>query len=536
MTAHVSSQTLGDALAEAARRGGDAPFILHGDGVTSYRQLDAASRRVAASLLRLGIGPGDRIGLLSLNRIEWLVMFFGAVRIGAAVVAMSPRYRENELGYMVRDCGVKAIALIAEHEGYGFAAMFERLSAQVPSLRHLILFPSAADDSDAAATPADGPLLRVPYARLLAVDDAAACDRVAATVTPNDLAMVIYTSGTTGRPKGAGLTHHSLLASARAQAAHMRIDENDLLPLASPLNHVGGITCGILSLMAGGGRVDLIPEFKALDVLERIRLHRPTLLAGVPTMMTLLLMKSQGLDIDFSSIRLLFAGGSNVDATLLGQLQERMPQATLMNLYGLSESSGAIVITPWDATREDLMNTIGRTIGDAEVQVQSLADRRPLPAGEVGELCFRGCGVVPGYVGAAAGDNDAFLPGGWLRSGDLGEVDPRGVITLRGRSKEMYIQGGFNVYPAEVEAHIARHPQVLMVAGIGVPDPVMGEVGRYYVVLRPGAQLGQAELRAWCAQGLADYKVPRQILFRAELPLTPAGKIHKAALRDSVTD
>ena len=539
MTAHPAPapQTLGDALSEAVRRRGDAPFILHGDDATSYRQLDAASRRVAASLLRLDIGPGDRIGLLSLNRIEWLVMFFAAVRVGAAVVAMSPRYRENELGYMVRDCDVKAIALIADHEGYGFTAMFERLSAQLPTLRHLILFPSAAHDSDdVAATTGEGPLLRVPYARLLAVDDDEACDRAAAAVTPNDLAMVIYTSGTTGRPKGAGLTHQSLLASARAQAAHMRIDARDLLPLASPLNHVGGITCGILSLMAGGGRVDLIPEFKALDVLERIRLHRPTLLAGVPTMMTLLLMKSQGLDIDFSSIRLLFAGGSNVDATLLGQLHERMPQATLMNLYGLSESSGAIVITPWDATREDLMNTIGRPIGDAEVQVVSLDDRRPLPAGEVGELCFRGCGVVPGYVGAAAADNGVFLPGGWLRSGDLGEVDPRGVITLRGRSKEMYIQGGFNVYPAEVEAYIARHPQVLMVAGIGVPDPVMGEIGRYYVVLKPGAELDQADLREWCAQGLADYKVPRQILFRAELPLTPAGKIHKAALRDGIAD
>jgi acyl-CoA synthetase (AMP-forming)/AMP-acid ligase II len=526
---------LGDALTEAARRGGDAPFILHGDDATSYRQLDATSRRVAASLLRLGIEAGDRIGLLSLNRIEWLVMFFAAVRIGAAVVAMSPRYRENELRYMVRDCGMKAVALIPEFEGYDFAGMFEGLSTQVPSLRHLIVFPSATHNSDVAATVGLGPLLRVPYARLLAVDNPAACDRAAATVTANDLAMVIYTSGTTGRPKGAGLTHHSLLASARAQAAHMRIDEHDLLPLALPLNHVGGITCGILSLMAGGGRIDLIPEFKALDVLERIRLHRPTLLAGVPTMMTLLLMKSQGLDIDFSSIRLLFAGGSNVDAALLGQLQERMPRATLMNLYGLSESSGAIVLTPWNATREDLMNTIGRTIGDAEVQVLSLVDRRPLPTGEVGELCFRGCGVMPGYVGAAAGDNDAFLPGGWLRSGDLGEVDHRGVITPRGRAKEMYIQGGFNVYPAEVEAYIALHPQVLMVAGIGVPDPVLGEVGRYYVIPRPGGRLTEASVRAWCTQGLADYKVPRQIVFRDELPLTPAGKIHKAALRDATS-
>jgi len=527
----LGSATLGSALADASAQRGDAAFVLHGDDVTSYRRLDQDSRRVAAGLLRLGLGRGDRIGVLSLNRIEWLAIFFGAARIGAVVVAMSPRYRENELAYMVRDSGVKMIALVAEHEGHDFGAMFDRLAAELPTLRQLIGFESAdAPEGEFAAVA--GALPRVPYASLLdgaAAGAASAGDRD--PVTGDDLAMVIYTSGTTGRPKGAGLTHASLLASARAQAAHMRLGSDDLLPLASPLNHVGGITCGVLSLMVAGGRIDLLPEFKATEVIERIRRHRPTLLAGVPTMMTLLLMKSEQLEIDFSSIRLIFSGGSNVDATLLEQLRQRVPQARLMNLYGLSETSGAIVLTPWHATRDDLMQSIGCVIGDAEVKVVGPSDREPVAPGEVGELCFRGCGVVPGYVGAAAAASGAFLAGGWLLSGDLGRVDERGVITLKGRAKDMYIQGGFNVYPAEVEAFVATHPDVLMVAGIGVADPVLGEIGRYYVVAKPGAQLTEAALRGWCAQGLADYKVPRQIVFRDELPLTPAGKIHKAALR-----
>jgi len=530
MTNNFLPRTLGGALSDASLHRGDAAFILHGEHSTSYRELDDASQRMAAHLLYLGLGRGDRIGLLSLNRIEWLVLFFAAVRIGAAVVAMSPRYREVELGHMVRDSEVKAIALVPEHEGHDFAAMFDRLAPELPTLRHLILLP--CDGKATRTTAGASPLLHMPYERLQRGDaHPAAVDALAAAVSPDDLAMVIYTSGTTGRPKGAGLTHRSLLASAQAQAEHMRIGDHDLLSLALPLNHVGGITCGILSLMAGGGRVDLLPEFKANEMLQRIQQHRPTLLAGVPTMLTLLLMKSEGLGTDFSSVRLLFVGGSNVDATLLSQLQQRMPNATLMNLYGLSEASGAIVITPWDATRDDLMNTIGCVIGDAEVQVIGTGDAQPLPVGGVGELCYRRCGVVPGYVGAEAAHKDAFLPGGWLRSGDLGWLDERGVITLKGRAKDMYIQGGFNVYPAEVEARIARHPQVLMVAGIGVPDPVLGEVGRYYVVARLGAALDEATLRAWCAEGLADYKLPRQIVFRDELPLTPAGKIHKAALR-----
>jgi acyl-CoA synthetase (AMP-forming)/AMP-acid ligase II len=523
------STTLGAALAEAADLRDHAPFILQGDNVTSYRQLDDASRLVAMGLLDLGIGPGDRIGLLSSNSVEWLVLFFAATRIGAGVVAMSPRYRENELGYMARDSEVTAIATITQHEDYDFVAMFERLKPGLPRLKHLILL----EPTDA---PGSGALQRVAYTQLTHVQhQGEAFERASAGVKPDDLAMVIYTSGTTGQPKGAGLTHASMLASARAQASHMRVNEHDLITLANPLNHVGGISCGVLTLMAGGGRIDLLAEFKALQMLERIRLHRPTLLSGVPTMMTLLLMKSEGLDVDFSCIRLLFIGGSNVDATLLGQLHKRMPDATLMNLYGMSESSGAIVITPWDATHDDLMHTIGRPIGDAQLRVLDPVSGNPQSPGEAGELCFRGCGVVPGYVGAAQGST-AFLPGGWLRSGDLGQVDSRGVLTLSGRAKDMYIQGGFNVYPAEVEAYIARHPDVLMVAGIGVADPVLGEVGRYYVVRRPGSNLTEPDLRAWCASGLADYKVPRQIEFRDELPLTPAGKIHKAALRSAAPE
>jgi len=529
--ANAMPGTLASALDGATAERAAAPFILHGDEVATYGDLAAASRQAAAGLQALGLGRGDRLGLLSLNRIEWLVLFFACARIGAVAVAMSPRYREGELGYILKDSRVKAVATVGEHEGCDFAALFERLSADAPQLRHLILLPGSEPQAHDPATPG---LERVPYSTVLQhagnADSAQAVTKLQSDVTADQPAMVIYTSGTTGRPKGAGLTHRSLLASAWAQAAHMRIADTDLLTLASPLNHVGGITCGILTLLAGRGRVDLLPEFKASQVLERIGLHKPTLLAGVPTMMTLLLMKSEGLDIDFSSVRLAFIGGSSVDPSLLARLQQRLPAATLMNLYGLSETSGAIVLTPWDASDQDLMETIGVPIGDARLRVVEPGGTKDMPLGEVGELCFKGCGVVPGYVGAAEA-NAAFLPDGWLRTGDLGQVDARGVITLRGRAKDMYIQGGFNVYPAEVEAHISRHPDVLMVAGIGVPDPVLGEIGHYFIVRKPGATVTEQALRAWCAEALADYKVPRRFEFREELPLTPAGKIQKAALR-----
>jgi fatty-acyl-CoA synthase len=207
-----------------------------------------------------------------------------------------------------------------------------------------------------------------------------------------------------------------------------------------------------------------------------------------------------------------------------------MPHAAVMNLYGLSESSGALVMTPWDADRAAVLSSIGRPLpGVAMRVVGSSGD--DVPAGEVGELWFRGLGVVKGYLGREATE-ESFGPDGWLRTGDMGCIDERGYIHLRGRKKDMFIQGGFNVYPVEVENFIASHPAVLFVAGIGVPDPVMGEVGRYFVVLRPGAALTAEDLRAYCAQHLADYKVPRQVVFRDQLPLTPTGKVLKAALRD----
>ncbi|MDR6861506.1 AMP-binding protein [Variovorax guangxiensis] len=519
-------QTLPGALAQAARKRGSATFLIHGDVELSYAGLEAASARVAAGLIGLGIGRGDRVGLLLLNRPEWVVLFFACSRIGAVAVGMSPRFRGAELGYILRDSEVKAVATMDSHEGCDFPALFEQLAGDSPSLEHLISLPGSA----AGRQP--GRLRHATYAQLDAHPPSGGLHSIEASLGASDPAMVIYTSGTTGRPKGACLTHGSMLASAAAQAAHMRVNQDDLLPLPLPLNHVGGITCGVLTLLLGGGRIDLLPEFKAALMLERIRRHLPTLLAGVPTIMTLILMHSQDNDVDFSSVRLAFIGGSSVDPSLLEQMRQRMPGATLMNLYGLSETSGAIVLTPWDTSDEDLMGSIGAPVGDAELRVVLPGSDQDVAAGEVGEICFRGCGVVAGYVGAARA-GEAFLPGGWLRTGDLGRVDARGVITLCGRAKDMYIQGGFNVYPAEVEAHIARHRDVLMVAGIGVPDPVLGEIGHYFVVRRPGAQVTEDALRGWCADELSDYKVPRRIEFRDELPLTPAGKIHKAALREA---
>ena len=509
--------TIADFLTLAARQRGSTAAYIEGGEHHGWAEVDADSDRLACGLMGLGLQRGDRIGVLALNQIEWLRLFYAAAKIGVAVVGLSVRYRDTELETMLADSQAKAVFTLAGHEGFDFIAMFARLGAKLPGLRHVIAIDGSGLNSLAAlaGTPLEAGRLSAARRR----------------VTAQDVAMVIYTSGTTGRPKGAGLTHHSLLASATAQAAHTRVGASDLIHMANPLNHVGGITCGVLTHLVGGGTVVLVPEFKADRMISLMQQYPPTIVAGVPTVLTLLLMNARIDKVDFSRTRLVFSGGSNVDPVLLERLAQRMPHATLMNLYGLTETSGAIVMTPWQRTPEDLTTTIGLPFAGAQLRIAG-PNGEALPASQIGELWFKGAGVVPGYIGAAAGAG--FSADGWLQTGDLGLVNARGVITLKGRKKDMYIQGGFNVYPAEVEALINRHPQVVMAAVIGVADPVMGEVGRAYVIAKPGSTLTEADLRRWCGEYLADYKVPRQVSLREALPMTPAGKIHKAALREEV--
>lgn len=507
--------TLTSALQHAVALHPHVVAYRDGERTYSFADTETTSARLASALLASGLQRGDRIAVLSYNQIEWLQLFFAAARIGVTLVALSARYRDAEIEYMLGDSQAKSVFTLGHADDFDYLAMFARMRTRLPMLQSVVALESA------------------PFVSMIHTEvNVAQLDVATALVQVNDLAMVIYTSGTTGRPKGCALSHASLLASAAGQVNHTRVQPGDLMQLASPVNHVSGITCGILAQLLAGGTCELVASFKAKTVLDMIRRHPPQIMVGVPTMMTLLLMQPESEAIDLRSVRLIITGGSNVDSTLLSQLKMRMPNATIMNLYGLSEASGALVMTPWNCPDDDLMQSIGKPLDGVEVRVIS-PDGTVLARGEIGELHFRGPGVVNDYIGAAAG-SDAF-EGGWLRTGDLGLIDARGFIQLKGRMKDMYIQGGFNVYPAEVEAHIATHPAVVMVAGIGVADVVLGEVGRYYVVARAGSELSAADVTAHCVGKMADYKIPRQIVMRDELPLTPAGKIQKASLRSETS-
>lgn len=504
-------QTVAQALARTVAHFPQRSAYIDQGQSHDWQQIDALAEAWARRLSAMGLRRGDRIGVILTNGLPWILSYLAAARMGAVIVGLSLRYRDTELDFMLADSRVKAVLAPREFAGFDYVGYLERACRGFPTLEHLVWVDQqfvpelqSATSAGEAVSPGWEP-------------------------QPEDLLLIIYTSGTTGRPKAAGLSHRSQLGSAQAQCAHVRATADDLVQLAMPLNHVGGITCGVLTMLLAGGCCELVPMFSPEAVLKMAQQHSPTWMVGVPTMLTLLLMHPLLEQTDLSRLRLIVVGGSNVEPALLNRVQQLFPGVAIMNLYGLSETSGAIVMTPWQASQQALLHSIGKPLEGTELRVVK-ADGRDAVQGEVGELWFRGAGVIPGYVGQQQ-DSSAFDDQGWMHSGDLGLVDGEGLVHLMGRQKDMFIQGGFNVYPSEVEGVIAGYPGVLMVAGIGVPDPVLGEVGRYFVVPRPDAQINEAALQDYCRRHLADYKVPRQIVLRQNLPLTPAGKIQKALLR-----
>jgi acyl-CoA synthetase (AMP-forming)/AMP-acid ligase II len=502
-------------LRAAARQDPDRAFLVGEGEPVTFGDLDARADRCAAGLAVRGIVAGDRVAVAGLNTVDWLTLFFGATRLGAAVVTLNVRYRETELEYMLGHSGARMVVTPADVGGFDFPAMYAALRPRLPALEALVWFGDDGPDGFAALLASSGP---PPEVRL----------------EPATPAVVLYTSGTTGRPKGAVLTHGSLLASAHGQQERQSTGPGDVLVATLPFNHVGGLTCTVLHCLVSRARVALIPAFSPAAALAAGARYGVTILPGVPTMYVLMLAELAKTDLDLSTVRIAVAGGSNVDPPLARAMGRAFPGARVQNLYGLSETSGACVMSAPDDDLATVCETLGTPLDGVAVRVVDPVTGAEVAEGQDGELQLRGESVAAGYWQMPEETAEAFRDG-WLSTGDMVLRRPDGHLVLRGRRKEMFLQGGFNVYPVEVENVLAAHPAVALAAGIGVPDDVLGEVGLYFVVPRdPAAPPSAEELSAWCRERLADYKVPRRFEVRAELPTTPAGKIAKAQLRQEV--
>ncbi len=490
----------------------DRTFLFFGDEAISYREFARKVDEIAYGLLKLGLGRGDRVAVIALNQPEWLYTFFGANIVGIGVVALNVRYRESELKYMFENSGAKAVVCLPEFAGFDYQSFFAK--ADLPDLEHQIYI----GDADKGMTFSE-----------LEGEVGEEVEEMKRKVSENDTSVIIYTSGTTGRPKGANITHRSILSSAKAQKEHTSLSSSDIIMGHLPLNHVGGITCGIMTAMQAAASVVLIPFFKPDDVLDAIQKRKATILGGVPTMFHMFFFTNFD-NYDVSSVRLVIVGGSNPQPDLMFRIREKFPSAKLMTLYGLSESSGACILSPLvdDPSLlfdEKGMPLLGTPIDDYEVRIVD-DEGNEVPEGEVGEIAVKGDCVCNGYVGLEEETAGAFRDG-WLFTGDLG-YRKGGYVYFMGRKKEMYVQGGYNVYPAEIENVLQKHPKVVMAAVIGVKDDFYGEKGVAYVI--PAGDVSEKELKEYCSRYIADYKIPKEFVFVKSLPMTPAGKIQKSEL------
>ena len=513
--------TIPAVVAWAAREFGDAEALADpapGGSRISYRQLGSRVGAVAGALIDGGLAPGDRVAVWAPNTCEWVLAALGALNAGGVLVPVSTRFTGPEALDVIGRSGARVLFVASDFLGA------DRLGA----LRAAAAASGGGLDSLAL-------VVRMPgewgafERRAAAVPSAVAAERAAA-VRPGDVSDIMFTSGTTGMSKGAMTSHERTLGVARAWAQCAGLTARDRYLVVNPFFHTFGYKAGILACLVSGAA--LVPQavFDAGQAMRLIEAERITVLPGAPALYQTILDDPARGSFDLSSLRLAVTGAADVPAALVERMRRELRFEVVLTAYGLTEAVVATMCHPGDDP-QIVASTSGRAAADFEVRIAGAGGDEAKP-GEPGEVLLRGPNLMLGYLDDAEATRAAIDPGGWLHTGDIGRLDAGGYLTITDRLKDMYICGGFNVYPAEVEQVLARLAGVAESAVIGVPDVRLGEVGKAYVVTRPGHALDEAAVLAFCRERLAGYKVPREVVFRAGLPRNPSGKTLKRVLRE----
>ncbi|MFA1703778.1 3-((3aS,4S,7aS)-7a-methyl-1,5-dioxo-octahydro-1H-inden-4-yl)propanoate--CoA ligase FadD3 [Mycobacterium intracellulare] len=487
--------------------------------VTEDRSFTAAAlrdevHRAAAALIALGVQPGDRLAIWSPNTWHWVVACLAIHHAGAAMVPLNTRYTAAEAGDILARVEAPVLFGMGEFLGNDRVADLDR--AALPALRHIVRIPIDAREADAGTWDefiAGGTDLDAVAAR-------------AAAITPDDVSDILFTSGTTGRSKGVLCAHRQSLSASASWAANGKITADDRYLCINPFFHNFGYKAGILACLQTGAT--LIPHltFDPLRALRAIEQHRITVLPGPPTIYQTLLDHPARGDYDLSSLRFAVTGAATVPVVLVERMQSELDIDIVLTAYGLTEANGMGTMCRADDDAVTVATTCGRPFADFELRIDAGE------SGESGEVLLRGPNVMLGYLDDPAATAAAIDADGWLHTGDIGVLDAAGNLRITDRLKDMYICGGFNVYPAEIEQVLARLDGVADAAVIGVPDERLGEVGRAFLVTRPGAQLDEQSVIAYTREHLANFKTPRSVRFVDALPRNAGGKVLKPQLRE----
>jgi fatty-acyl-CoA synthase len=537
-------ETIGQNLDRTAARHGDRPaLVVYSQNVRlTYAELRDQADAFAAGLLALGLKRGDRVGLWSLNRAEWIVALFGVAKAGLVLVNVNPAYRTTELEYALNLVGCAALITATRFKTSDYLGMLREIapeldqsepghlrSARLPALRTVIQIGAAQAGERAPGTI---PFEAVPG--LATPADRARLAEIGASLQFDDPVNIQFTSGTTGAPKGATLTHHNILNNGFFIGEAMRLTEQDRLCIPVPLYHCFGMVLGNLACTTHGAAMVYPGEgFDPLATLEAVAAERCTGLHGVPTMFIAELEHPRFNDFDLSSLRTGIMAGSPCPIEVMRRAVDRMNLREITICYGMTETSPVSFQSSVDDPLERRVSTVGRIHPHVEVKIVD-ADGQVVPRGTPGELRTRGYPVMLGYWGDETRTRDAIDAAGWMHTGDLAVLDDEGFCNIVGRIKDVVIRGGENVYPREVEEFLYAHPKVQDVQCFGVPDPRYGEELCAWVKLRPGETMDADELRAFCQGRIAHQKVPRHVRFVDEFPMTVTGKMQKYLMREAM--
>ena len=502
--------TIPHAAARAAALWGGAPAVLERGECWSFARLWTECRAAASALLARGIGPGDRIAIWAPNSREWVVVAVAAMTAGAAIVPLNTRLKGIEAGDQLRRTGAKLLFTVDEFLGIGYCNLLAQEA--LPDLVETVKIDTGMVEFVAAGRGPDDPAV------------AASLDRIGG----DTLSDIMFTSGTTGSPKGVLTTHGRIIPQCASWIKNTGLSKGERYLIVNPFFHSFGMKVGWVACLLAGAVMVPMPQFEVEAAAASIARDRISFLPGPPTIFQMLLAKLEKEPFDISSLRGGSTGAAVVPPILIERIRGELGMSDIITAYGMTECLNITSCRPGDSA-ELIANTCGTAFPGNEVRIAA-DDGAELPRGETGEILVRGPAVMLGYLDDPQATAEAIDPQGWLHTGDVGTIDADGFLRITDRKKDMYISGGFNCYPAEVEKLLSTHPAISMVAVIGIADERLGEVGKAFVVLRPGATVSEADLLAWSRENMANYKVPRQFAFLADLPRNAAGKVAKRQL------
>ncbi|MCH9700505.1 MAG: 3-((3aS,4S,7aS)-7a-methyl-1,5-dioxo-octahydro-1H-inden-4-yl)propanoate--CoA ligase FadD3 [Actinomycetia bacterium] len=494
------------------------PAVVTADRTLTFAELRAEVRQAAAGMIGLGVQPGDRVAIWSPNTWHWVVACLAVHHAGAVLIPLNTRYTVGEAADILARTATPLLFVSGEFLGTDKAAAVEDPAVRdaLPALRHIVRIP--IEKADGTWDEFLGSGSRQAYVGQV--------DARVAAVGPEDVADILFTSGTTGRSKGVLCAHRQSLDASAAWASCGQVTRSDRYLCINPFFHNFGYKAGILACLQTGAT--LIPQltFSPEEAMRAVENHRITVLPGPPTIYQALLDHPNRAEYDLESLRFAVTGAATIPVVLIERMQNELDIDIVLTAYGLTEASGFGTMCRPDDDAVTVATTSGRPIADFELRIAAIS------GSQTGEVLLRGPNVMLGYLDDPASTSAAVDAQGWLHTGDVGELDDAGNLKITDRLKDMYICGGFNVYPAEIEQVIARLDGVAEAAVIGIRDDRLGEVGKAFVVARPGAELDEDTVIDYTREHLANFKIPRSVTFLDALPRNPGGKVVKPQLRD----